>query len=58
VSDINDNISSFHPYSNCATVLFNHWFFGGPATNDGVPVVDMPVLGPALNDQASSIVWY
>jgi len=58
VSDLNDNISSFHSFSNCATVLWNDWFFMGPATNNGVPVVDMPSLGPAFNDQASSIAWY
>jgi len=58
VSDMNDNISSFHSYSNCATVMWNDWYFMNAYTNDGVPVVDMPSLGPAFNDQASSIAWY
>jgi hypothetical protein len=54
----NDNISSFHSYSNCQTVLYEDWYWGGSATNGGVPIADMSWVGAAMNDRASSIRWF
>jgi hypothetical protein len=54
----NDSISSFHSYSNCTTVLYDDWFWGGAATNGGFPIADMSYVGNAMNDRASSIRWY
>lgn len=56
--DFNDNISSFHSFSNCRTVLYEDWFFGGSATNGGVPTADLGYVGDAMNDRASSIRWF
>lgn len=57
-SDFNDNISSFHSFNNCQTVLYQDWFFGGNSTNSGAPIGDMNFVGSLMNDQASSIGWY
>jgi len=56
--DFNDNISSFKSFSNCNTVLYEDWFFGGAATNGGTPISDMSYVGDAMNDRASSIRWF
>ncbi len=55
--DFNDNISSFHSFSNCQTVLYEDFFFGGAATNGGTPIADLSFVGSAMNDRASSIRW-
>jgi hypothetical protein len=54
----NDAISSFHSYSGCRTVLFEHWYFQGAASNGGVPLYDLGYVGDAMNDRATSILWY
>jgi hypothetical protein len=54
----NDSISSFHSFSNCKTVLYDDWYWGGAATTGGIPVADLSYVGDAMNDRASSIRWY
>ena len=56
--DFNDNISSFHSYSGCGTILYEHWFEMGVATNDEQYISDMDYVGGVMNDRASSISWH
>lgn len=51
----NDTISSFHSYSNCRMVLFEHDNFAGSQTPSAF---DMSFVGSAMNDRASSVAWY